>query len=71
MQTVSDWVYVAVGLGTLTGMAMGALRWLVRSYLRELVPNGGNSMADRIRRIEDNQTYLHERIDQILQRLAG
>lgn len=71
MRAISDWAYVVVAIGSSLGMVWGFVRYLIRSYLRELVPNGGNSMADRVRRIEDNQTRIHERIDAIWERLGG
>ena len=56
-------------IGIIATIAVG-FRWLVRAYLRELVPNGGSSMADRIGRIESNQTRIHERIDAIYDHLV-
>lgn len=66
---MSEWAVIgAAASGVLSTMFVGH-RWLVKSYLRELVPNGGSSMADRIGRIEDNQKRLHERIDAIYDHL--
>lgn len=69
MQEVSNVAAVAVAAVTVAGSGFAALRFLIRSYLRELVPNGGNSMADRVKRIEENQTRIHERIDAIYDQL--
>lgn len=71
MQEISSWAALGVAGVTLAASGFAALRWLVRVYLRELVPNGGNSMADRVKRIEDNQVRIHERIDDIWKSLTN
>jgi hypothetical protein len=54
----SDWAAVtAAVLALLTGFFAG-IRWLVKSYLHELVPNSGSSLKDKINRLES-------RIDEI------
>lgn len=40
------------------GALLGAVRWLVRAYLHELVPNSGKSIKDQI-------NHLNQRIDDI------
>jgi hypothetical protein len=37
------------------------VRWLVKHYLSELVPNSGSSIKDQITRLEDRQQeiFLH------------
>jgi len=34
---------------------VGMVRWLVKHYLNELVPNSGTSMKDQINRLEARQ----------------
>jgi hypothetical protein len=40
---------------------IGMVRWLVKHYLSELVPNSGSSIKDQINRLEERQheIYLH------------
>lgn len=40
---------------------VGMVRWLVKHYLSELVPNSGSSIKDQINRLEARQheIYLH------------
>ena len=40
---------------------VGMVRWLVKHYLSELVPNSGTSMKDQINRLEQRQQeiFLH------------
>jgi hypothetical protein len=50
--TPNDWVAIAVGgCAILTSLLVG-LRWVIKSYLAELKPNGGSSMKDSINRLE-------------------
>jgi len=50
--SVESWVAIAVGISTLITSFSMALRWVIKSYLAELKPNGGSSMADKIDRLE-------------------
>lgn len=56
--TPSDWTAVVLGTVSLITAFAASIRWLVRSYLHELVPNHGSSMKDKINRLE-------ERVDEI------
>lgn len=40
---------------------IGMVRWLVKHYLSELVPNSGSSMKDQLSRLEERQheIYMH------------
>jgi hypothetical protein len=50
--TANEWVGLAVGAcAVLTSLFM-VLRWVVKSYLQELKPNGGSSMKDQLNRLE-------------------
>jgi hypothetical protein len=50
--TANDWVAIAVGVcAVLTSLLVG-LRWVIKSYLNELRPNGGSSIKDQINRLE-------------------
>ena len=61
--TVADWaMLVATILGIASTLFMG-LKWLVRSFLFELKPNGGSSIKDTVARLE-------QRVDEIYKILA-
>ena len=61
--TLADWaMLVATILGIASTVFMG-LRWLVRSFLFELKPNGGSSLKDTVDRLE-------KRVDEIYKILA-
>jgi hypothetical protein len=50
--SANDWVAIAVGVCTITTTLLLALRWVIKSYLAELRPNGGSSIKDQINRLE-------------------
>jgi hypothetical protein len=61
--TVADWaMLIATILGIASTLFMG-LRWIVKSFLMELKPNGGSSIKDTVARLET-------RVDEIYKILA-
>lgn len=59
-----DWAGVAVAVVTIVSGIAGAVRWMVKHYLHELVPNHGSSIKDKIDRLES-------RVDEIYTLLIG
>jgi hypothetical protein len=47
--TAADWAGLAVSITTLIGATAIGVRFLVKSYLSELKPNGGDSLNDTIK----------------------
>jgi hypothetical protein len=63
--TANDWVAIAVGVcAVLTSLLVG-LRWVIKSYLAELKPNGGSSIKDTISRLEQQSSRLEKRVDDL------
>jgi hypothetical protein len=61
--TPADWaMLIATILGITSTLFMG-LKWVVRSFLYELKPNGGSSLKDSVNRLE-------QRVDEIYKILA-
>lgn len=61
--TPADWaILIATILGIASTIFMG-LKWIVRSFLYELKPNGGTSLKDTVTRLE-------QRVDEIYKILA-
>ena len=50
--TANDWVAIAVGACAVITSLLVGLRFLIKSYLAELKPNGGSSIKDQINRLE-------------------
>jgi len=62
--TSNEWAGMGVAIATLISSFYFLVRYLVRSVMRELLPNGGNSMRDQISRIEN-------RLDNLYTMMAG
>lgn len=58
-----DYATIAVAVCTIVGAFATAIRWLVKHYLNELKPNGGSSLKDSVKRLE-------ERIDDLYRLVA-
>ena len=50
--TANEWVGIAVGVSAVSTSLLLGLRWVIKSYLQELKPNGGSSVKDQITRLE-------------------
>ena len=50
--TPNEWVGLAVGACAVLTSLLMVLRWVVKSYLQELKPNGGSSIKDQLNRLE-------------------
>ena len=62
--TAQDYATLIVAVMTIFGGFATAVRWLVKHYLNELKPNGGSSIKDSVKRLED-------RIDDLYKLVAG
>ena len=61
MQT-QDYATLAVAILTIFGGFVGAVKWMVKHYLNELKPNGGTSLKDSVKRLEDRIDDLYKLI---------
>ena len=57
--SIEQWAGFIVSAISIVIAFVGAVRWLVKHYLSELVPNSGKSMKDQITRLEG-------RVDEIM-----
>ena len=60
--TVANWASLAVALIAIISAFGGAVRWLVKHYLFELKPNGGSSLKDSVKRLEQRIDDLYRLI---------
>ena len=58
--TAQDYATIAVAVCTVVGAFATAVRWLVKHYLAELKPNGGSSLKDSVKRLEDRIDDLYK-----------
>ncbi len=56
--SVGEWTAVGgLVIAVLTAI-YSSMRFMVKSIMRELQPNGGNSLSDKVSRIEDRLNQL-------------
>jgi hypothetical protein len=60
--TLANWASLAVAIIAIITAFAGAVRWLVKHYLYELKPNGGSSLKDSVKRLEDRVDDLFKLI---------
>jgi hypothetical protein len=63
--TPNEIIGLAVGVCAVSTSLLLALRWVVKSYLQELKPNGGSSIKDTISRLETQSSRLEKRVDDL------
>jgi hypothetical protein len=63
--TAADWAGLIVSVTTIVISFGAATRWLVKHYLEELKPNGGNSMRDSVNTNTERLNRVEQRVDQI------
>lgn len=61
--SVGEWMAVGGFVIVLLTAIFSSMRFMVKSIMRELSPNGGNSLKDQVSRIES-------RLDQLLLEIA-
>lgn len=66
--TPADWAGIAVAVTTIVAAFAAAVRWLVIHYLRELKPNGGGSLKDKVTHLEDKVDLLTEIVKEALRK---
>jgi hypothetical protein len=57
-----DYATVAIAVITIISGFGAAVKWLVKHYLIELKPNGGSSIKDSIKRLENRIDDLYKLI---------
>jgi hypothetical protein len=54
----SEWIALTLGLIAILGAIYSGIRYLVKSIMAELLPNGGKSLRDQVNRIESRLDSL-------------
>jgi H+/Cl- antiporter ClcA len=57
-----DYATLTVAVMTIFGGFTAGVRWLVKHYLNELKSNGGSSIKDSVKRLEDRIDDLYKLI---------
>ena len=50
--TLTNWASIIVAAIAIVTAFAGTIRWMVKHYLYELRPNGGDSLKDQVNRLE-------------------
>jgi hypothetical protein len=62
----NEWIGLAVATFTLIGGVATGVRFLVKHYLYELKPNGGESLKDKVNALEEKVDLLTDLIKQVI-----
>jgi len=57
-----DYLTVVVAILAIISGFAGGMRWMVKHYLYELKPNGGSSLKDSVKRLEERIDDLYKLI---------
>lgn len=60
--TTAEWATDITLFVLLAGFCTAVLRFYIKAILHELIPNGGDSMRDRIDVIERRQAHIYDLI---------
>ena len=63
--TPNELVAFGVGVISIATALLLALRWVIKSFLSELKPNGGSSMKDQLNRLDERSSRLETRVDEL------
>ena len=63
--SANEIIGISVGVCAILTSLLVALRWVIKSYLQELKPNGGSSIKDTVCRLELQSSRLEKRVDDL------
>ena len=63
--SANEIIGLSVGVCAILTSLLVALRWVIKSYLQELKPNGGSSIKDTVSRLELQSSRLEKRVDDL------
>jgi hypothetical protein len=63
--SANEIIGLSVGVCAILTSLLVALRWVIKSYLQELKPNGGSSIKDVVSRLELQSSRLEKRVDDL------
>jgi hypothetical protein len=60
--TAVEWAGIAVAVATIVGSFAASVRWLVKHFLYELRPNGGQSVKDQVNALQVKVDLIYDLI---------
>ena len=58
--TIDQWATTISGFLAIAVALSAGFRWLIKHYLKELKPNGGSSMNDRLTKLEAKVEVIYD-----------
>lgn len=62
--SASQWATLVAAIASIAVVFVSGIKWVVKHYLHELVPNSGSSMKDAIIRLEERVDKIYELLSQ-------
>ena len=66
--TPTEWAGLTVSIFTIIAGFSAFVRWMVKHYLNELKPNGGNSIKDKVNKLEEKVDLLTDLVKEVLRK---
>lgn len=66
--TPTEWAGLTVSIFTIIAGFATFVRWMVKHYLNELKPNGGNSIKDKVNKLEEKVDLLTDLVKEVLRK---
>lgn len=58
--TALEWAGMTVAVATIVGSFAASVRWLVKHFLYELRPNGGQSVKDQVNALQTKVDLIYD-----------
>jgi hypothetical protein len=58
--SIQQWAGLIVSIISIATAFLAIIRWVVKHYLYELRPNGGDSIKDQVNRLENKVDTLYQ-----------
>ena len=58
--TLLEWAALGVAIAGILTAVFSSMRFVIKSIMKELMPNGGTSLRDDINRIQDRLDTLYD-----------
>lgn len=58
--TLVEWTAVSIAIIGILTAVFSSMRFVIKSIMKELLPNGGQSMRDQVNRIEGRLDALYD-----------
>jgi hypothetical protein len=67
--TVIEWTAVVLSIIGILTAVFSSMRYIIKSIMRELTPNGGSSLRDQINSTKEQVSRIETRLDSLYDHL--